>query len=154
MPKLTDLPGTIMKAVEDISNQEAAQAIGRKMMYDAMPPNRYSGRLRNSGFLFIDGNFVEATKDPLGGIDYKKSRHLGRRRPPAPMLHIVPGKNIHQINFQYHTPAWWKKGLMFDYATKIMGSAAAMMTQFRFGANQAGRYFKEVAEEKLRRRLG
>jgi hypothetical protein len=161
MPKLTDLPGNLYQLFKDLNDRDIAEGIGKQLMDEEMPPNVFSNRLRNSGFLFVDGIYRDHTR--AGAIDFKKSRGHGRMKPDAPQLNIIEGKNIHQINIQFHTPKKagdkarvyypWRGGKWFDYSRMIMEQVAWEM-QFRFGANQAGRYFKQIAEETIKRRLG
>jgi hypothetical protein len=102
---------------DGIKNFGLAQAtlIGQTLLEDSRPDLYWSGRLQASGFLFVNGKFIEESGGEINRGSSRKhgSGGYGPIRPDRPHL-IVTGKNNQfQIDVIWHTPKHVKKGRVF-----------------------------------------
>ena len=111
---LSYLSKDIKNAVQNMG-YGMAEEIGRTVMEDTRPDLEWSGRLRASGFLFINGDFVDESGGPINMGSSRKhgSGGYGPIKPDAPFLTVTGKSNQFQIDVIWHTPKKVNKGKVF-----------------------------------------
>jgi hypothetical protein len=150
----TQLPDDMQTFINSIGYEEA-NSIGRDLLQttaDYLPI--LSGRLRSSGFLFVNG-IHEATTHYITGRIPQKWPIV----PPNPPQRLaLPGYNTFSIDIIFHTPKPYPAvgGYSFDYSRLYVDRISKWFVSGRAGAvaQRANKLLKESINQKAKRIFG
>jgi hypothetical protein len=149
-----ELPNDIASFIDSIGYDEAT-ALGKDLLQttaDYLPI--LSGRLRSSGFLFVNGTHEATTHYITGRISQKWPIVL----PLAPQRLSIPGFNVFSVDIIFHTPKPYPaiKGKSFDYSRLYVDRIAKSFVSGRAGvvAQRAQKLVKESINQKFKRIFG